>query len=46
MNNLINLLTGLHEGFFEHDMDNKVVMGIGFAISAVSIVTVFGLYML
>lgn len=46
MTNLINLFVGLHEDFFENDMDNKVVMGIGFAISAVSMLTVYGLYML
>ena len=40
------LVIRLHEDFFEHDADNKKIMGIGFAISVACMLVVFGLYQL
>ena len=46
MTKLFNLFVRLHETFFENDMDNKVVMGIGFGASAAVMLATIGLYML
>ena len=40
------LVIRLHEEFFEHDADNKKMMGIGFAIGIVSMLLVCGIYQL
>lgn len=40
----IQLLQAVHYAFFENDDNNLRAMGTGFAISAVSILLVFGLY--
>lgn len=43
---MVNLLINLHEAFFDNEMGNKVTMGIGFAMAAVCILLVFGLFQL
>ena len=43
---MINLLINLHEAFFDNEMSNKVTMGIGFAMAAVGMLLVFGLFQL
>ena len=42
----IQLLTAVHHAFFENDDNNLRTMGVGFAISAASILMLFGLYQL
>ncbi len=41
---LSNQLFELHETFFDNDTTNKMAMGLGFILSAASIVAVFALY--
>ena len=43
---MVNLLINLHEAFFDNEMANKVTMGIGFAMAAVGMLLVFGLFQL
>ena len=43
---MVNLLINLHEAFFDNEMSNKVTMGIGFAMAAVGMLLVFGLFQL
>jgi hypothetical protein len=45
-NPMIKQLLNLHEAFFENDIGNKVVVGIGFAIGAASCLLVLAIYML
>jgi hypothetical protein len=40
----IQLLQAVHYAFFENDDNNLRAMGIGFAISAASMLLLFGLY--
>jgi hypothetical protein len=40
----IQLLKAVHHAFFENDDNNFRAMGVGFAISAASILLLFGLY--
>lgn len=43
---MIKLFIDLHEAFFDNDISNKMVTGIGFAIGAASCVLVLLIYML
>ncbi len=43
---MIKKLIGLHDSFFEHDTNNLVTMGIGFAMSTACMLATIGLYQL
>ena len=43
---MVKKLTALHNSFFEHDSNNLVTMGIGFAMSTACILATIGIYQL
>ena len=43
---MIKHLISMHDDFFENNVGNMMTMGVGFAMSAVCILLVFGLYQL